>query len=342
MKPTFTRREFLKLGSAALLSLGQAALSHTRAYAGPSDYEEFDHPPKPLGRIISWSAQGVYTSPTIQARRVAWKNHDEVIPLHASLTGEAPWPSNPVWYQTAGGFIHSGYVQPVENAIQSKIATVVRKPGIWAEVCVPYVEAHWDPNSSGVMRRLYYGTVYRVVNAVKDDLGEWWYQLQEGLTWNAGGPYVPARAMRYLSPVDLAPVSPRRQDKWIEINLQEQSLICFEDDIPVFKTRVASGVWDTATPRGEFTVLYKRHTQRMIGDDYDLAGVAFPVYITQSGVAIHGTYWHNDYGRPHSHGCLNVTSDAARWVFRWVDPTIPYTQHTQLAKTQQGTRVVVV
>ena len=80
MKPKFTRREFLKLGGAALFSLGQAAFSRSPVYAALPDYEEFDHPPKPLGRIISWSAQGVYTSPTIRARRVAWKNHDEVIP----------------------------------------------------------------------------------------------------------------------------------------------------------------------------------------------------------------------------------------------------------------------
>jgi lipoprotein-anchoring transpeptidase ErfK/SrfK len=93
-------------------------------------------------------------------------------------------------------------------------------------------------------------------------------------------------------------------------------------------------------------VLYQRHTQRMIGgsgdDRYDLPGIAFPVYFTWSGVAIHGTYWHNDYGRRHSHGCVNVTNEAAQWVFRWTDPPVPYDQHTLMSSPSEGTRVVVV
>ena len=96
------------------------------------------------------------------------------------------------------------------------------------------------------------------------------------------------------------------------------------------------------TPLGEFNVLYKRHTRRMIGDDYDLAGVAFPVYFTWSGVAIHGTYWHNDYGRRHSHGCINVSNYAAEWVFRWVNPQADYKTYTQEAEPGKGTRIVVV
>jgi lipoprotein-anchoring transpeptidase ErfK/SrfK len=140
----------------------------------------------------------------------------------------------------------------------------------------------------------------------------------------------------------LAPISAGHPKKWLKINIGQQTLTCFEDQRPVFITRVASGLWDTATPIGQFRILYKRHAQRMVGDDYDLAGVAFPSYFTHSGVAIHGTYWHNDYGRRHSHGCLNVPSRAARWIFRWVDPPVPYERYTHRATTDQGTRVVVV
>ena len=77
-------------------------------------------------------------------------------------------------------------------------------------------------------------------------------------------------------------------------------------------------------------------------EEYDLPGVAFPVYFTWSGVAIHGTYWHNDYGRRHSHGCINVTNQAARWVFRWADPVAPYDAYTQKAEPDTGTPVVVI
>ncbi len=50
---------------------------------------------------------------------------------------------------------------------------------------------------------------------------------------------------------------------------------------------------------------------------FDLPGVPWVLYITESGISFHGTYWHNDYGRPHSHGCINLAPQAAKWLFRW-------------------------
>ncbi len=339
---TLNRREFLKLGTAALLgAAAQAALPAMPGYAKSGVYEEPAPPPKPFGRIISWSMQSVREQPTTDAKRVTQLPHDTVIPLYAAVAGSAPWPSNNLWYQTTDGYIHSGYVQPADNTLQTDFPTVVRAPGFWAEVCMPYAEARWNPASPYVAQKLYYETVYRVVGAVQDEAGAWWYQLQDGITWSPG-PYVPAGTMRQFTPLDIAPLCPYKPGKWIEIKLADQVLTCYEDTTPVFTTRVASGVWDTPTPRGEFKVLYKRHTQRMIGEDYDLAGVAFPTYFTWSGVAIHGTYWHNDYGRPHSHGCLNVPSSAARWIFRWTDPSVPYYEHTLRVKGDEGTRVVVI
>ena len=93
-------------------------------------------------------------------------------------------------------------------------------------------------------------------------------------------------------------------------------------------------------------MLYKRFTQRMVGgagdDHYDLPGISFPVYFTWNGVAIHGTYWHNDYGRRHSHGCVNVTHQASQWVFRWVDPIAAYTDYKVDAPRNEGIPVTVV
>ena len=338
-KETLTRRDFLKLGSAALAG---AALSATSPlFAAPDDYEEFSAPPAPWGRAITGGLR-IRNAPDHHAKKLERLTHNDVIPLLATLSGTAPWASNSTWYQTRGGFIHSGYVQPVEDTPQTAFPTRVREPGFWAEVCVPYTNARRSPDSQYVSRPLYYETVYRVIKATRDAESQWWYQLQEGTTWGSPGLYVPAETVRRITPLDITPIAPYQSGKLLKINLTEQSLTCYHNDTPVFFTRLASGVGGTPTPRGEFKVLYKRHTQRMIGDGYDLAGVAFPVYFTWSGVAIHGTYWHNDYGRPHSHGCLNVPSSAARWVFRWADPTVPYSEHTLQSKPDQGTRVLVV
>ena len=333
------RREFLKYASAALawLALPRTPLSTSQMTTAAS--------PASPGRIATWWRQAVRSGPSRQAEWVAWKRRDEVIPLYAAVTGEAPWPSNPIWYRTGGGFIHSGYVQPVENAPSAEVITEVGEPGFWAQVCVPIAEARWQPTSRYVGYKLYHGTVYRVVGAVADADGNWWYRLKEGITY-APGPYVPSWSIRRIPAEEMAPISPGRSDKWMQIDIDAQTLTCFEGRTAVFSTRISSGVAGMATPRGEHRVLYKRYTSRMIGGSegnrYDLPGVAFPVYFTWSTVAIHGTYWHNDFGRRHSHGCVNVTNQAAQWIFRWTEPPVPYAEYRTNATPTEGTHIIVV
>ena len=56
---------------------------------------------------------------------------------------------------------------------------------------------------------------------------------------------------------------------------------------------------------------------------FDLPGVPWVQYITESGVSLHGTFWHNDFGRPRSHGCINLSVAAAKWLYRWTSPAVP-------------------
>jgi hypothetical protein len=340
---TMNRREFLKRTGAAMAWLTLPRL--TGPIDLPHERPATQAPPASLGRVATWWRQAVRKEPSQQAEWVAWKTRDEILTLYAAIAGEAPWPNNPLWYQTEGGFIHSGYVQPVENTPSAEVIAEVAEPGFWAQVCVPIAEARWSPTSLYVGYKLYYGTVYRVVGATLDEDGNWWYRLKEGITYSPG-PYVPAWSVRRIPPEAMAPISPGRTDKWVEINLANQTLTCLEGQAAVFKTGISSGTWGTATPRGEHRILYKRHTSRMIGGDegsrYDLPGVAFPVYFTWSAVAIHGTYWHNDFCRPHSHGCVNVTNDAARWIFRWVEPVVAYDEYEKRSTPEEGTTVVVV
>ena len=56
---------------------------------------------------------------------------------------------------------------------------------------------------------------------------------------------------------------------------------------------------------------------------FDLPGVPWVIYFTKSGISFHGTYWHNDFGHPRSHGCINLTPQAAKWLFRWTLPSVP-------------------
>jgi lipoprotein-anchoring transpeptidase ErfK/SrfK len=75
---------------------------------------------------------------------------------------------------------------------------------------------------------------------------------------------------------------------------------------------------------------------------YDLPGIGFTSYFTAKGVAIHGTYWHNDYGRPRSHGCVNTPTAAAQWIYRWSQPQVPYDELRVFAKASEATPIEVV
>jgi hypothetical protein len=210
---------------------------------------------------------------------------------------------------------------------------------------MPIAEARGAPGNPYVQKKLYYGTVYRVIESVKDDAGDWWYRLKEGYAYRPSA-YVLASSLRRIPAADLAPISRGDPSKLMVIDIDRQTLRCVEGQDQVFSTRIGSGLPHTATPRGEHRVWLKRHTSRMVNTDpadyYDLPGVAFPVYFTYSGVATHGTYWHNDYGRRHSHGCVNVTNEAARWILRWAEPVLPYAEHQVRADAGEGTRILVV
>jgi lipoprotein-anchoring transpeptidase ErfK/SrfK len=171
---------------------------------------------------------------------------------------------------------------------------------------VPFTDSRIaaDPKARRVMR-LEYSTVYRVIGAVTGKDGQWWYRLKEGIS-GAGAAYIPATDLRRIDPSEITPINPDVTDKRIEVNLKAQRITAYENGQIVMTSLVASGAGLFATPRGNHKVLFKTPTSRMIGGSgsgfYDLPGVPFCTFITWSGVAIHGTYWHNDFGRPRSHG----------------------------------------
>ncbi len=332
---TMNRRDFLKFSSIALVGVALPRYNEDKPVSGP--------PPTSLGRIATWR-QSVREEAKVRGKIVVNKAYDEVIPLLATVSGEAPWPSNPIWYQTTEGFIHSAFVQPVENQPSGGPAPIV-PPGIWLQVSVPIAETRLKPNAPRVSRKIYYGSVYRAVDVAQDEVGRWWYRLQDGIAYSPG-PYVLATSLRYLPPEVLSPLAADRTDKKIVVDVAKQEMTCFEGDAPIFSARTATGYAPNYTPRGEYEVLRKSHTAYMIGgeaeDHYDLPGVSFPTYFTRSAIAVHGTYWHNDYGRPRSHGCVNVLNDAAQFVFRWSNPAVPYDQPSISVKRGEGTKVVVV
>ncbi len=149
-------------------------------------------------------------------------------------------------------------------------------------------------------------------------------------------------------PSDLAP-----GEKWIDVNLKNQSLVAFIGDKPVYATLVSTGREDKKdkekdhkTPAGSFRIREKHIAATMDGDvasdgPYSIEDVPWIMYFNKS-YALHGAFWHNSFGHEKSHGCVNLSPDDARALFNWTEPQLPQGWHAVWATPEHpGTRVVV-
>ena len=115
------------------------------------------------------------------------------------------------------------------------------------------------------------------------------------------------------------------KEKWIQVFLSQQKLEAYENKKMVFSTSVSTGVDDSPTLPGNFRISKKEMSVCMQGpltefgftDKYDLPGIGWAMYFTSEGAALHGTYWHQNFGRPHSHGCINLKNESAKWLYSW-------------------------
>ncbi|MDE2079000.1 MAG: L,D-transpeptidase, partial [Patescibacteria group bacterium] len=112
--------------------------------------------------------------------------------------------------------------------------------------------------------------------------------------------------------------------RYIVIDLGKQALTAFDNGVVFLQTPVSTGLELTPTPRGTFMVLRKTPSSYMQGplpdvsdQYYDLPGVPWDLYFTETGSAIHGAYWHNAFGQEWSHGCVNTPYDAAHILYDW-------------------------
>ncbi len=119
-----------------------------------------------------------------------------------------------------------------------------------------------------------------------------------------------------------APVAGR----WIDVNLSTQRLTAYQGQTAVFSTLISSGVAGYRTPTGRFAIRTKIPSQRMVGPGYNLPGVPWVMYFAGAN-AIHGTYWHNNFGRPMSHGCINMRIPDAQWLYNWASIGTPVVVH---------------
>jgi hypothetical protein len=121
--------------------------------------------------------------------------------------------------------------------------------------------------------------------------------------------------------VNAAANPPANGERWIEIDLGSQYMIAWQGDVPVLETYISSGKSGFETPTGTFFINVKYESDDMEGvlggEYYNVPAVPDVMYFTDVGHAIHGAYWHNNFGAPMSHGCINVPTGTSNWLYNW-------------------------
>jgi lipoprotein-anchoring transpeptidase ErfK/SrfK len=106
------------------------------------------------------------------------------------------------------------------------------------------------------------------------------------------------------------------QGRWVDVDLSEQRVTAYEGANPVRTFIVSTGVPAHPTVTGQFHIYVKYTATLMVGPGYYLPNVPFTMYFYK-GYALHGTYWHHNFGHPMSHGCVNLVTSDAQWLYNW-------------------------
>jgi hypothetical protein len=342
MNGRFQRRDALKLAALAAAASAFRPLPPAAGLEGSS-----------LARVAAtWI--GLYSEPSFRSRRLAKLTRDSLVePLARETADEGP-PHNPLWYRLADGYAHSGNLQIVRWRPQAPV-TLLPPDGALFEVSVPFTRSHREADpASDPLYRLYFESTHWVDEVSIGSDGRLWYRILDDVLYIHY--YVRAEHLRLVSPDELTPVSPEvpARDKRIEVSLSRQEVLVFEKERLVLQTRISSGIPDprpkpngvpTITPSGVFAVS-KKTPMRHMGDGhitpdleaYELPGVPWVSFFHETGVGFHGTYWHTDFGTPRSHGCINMRTEDARWLYRWTTPAADLAERLTLG---HGTTVIV-
>jgi len=313
-----SRRDFLKLGGLTL-----ASLAFTSFLPEFTEFDDID-----LVRVATDSVT-VYKEPDDQSPTVRTWLRDELIHVYETVNSGTPG-YNPIWYRVFGGYMHRARLQKVRIQYNSPL-TNIPDTKLLAELTVPYAQPYrynqWD-GWFPITYRLYYTSIHWITGIEAGPDGKAWYIVQDVGDKNIFY-YVPAMQLRSISPEKITPLSPQitPDKKHIEVNLSTQVLTCYENDQTVFTTNVSTGLeYGFDTPIGQFIINDKLPSQRMsttsrFAEDIALAGVPWCSYFTEQGHAFHGTYWHDNFGIRMSHGCVNMRTEDAKWLFRWSLPS---------------------
>lgn len=375
MKRSLSRREFLKLAGVGLgtLALRPYKPIEREYFSIPKRLPEFPDS-EIIGRTVDPDIN-LRSAPSDDPGNVIGKlGADELVVWGRQVVGSVIGLTNQRFVETPNGYIYASVLQPTRNLPNTPITEMpAGMSGFWAEVTVPYIDlAHdgvvaspWlqDHIAFNFPPRLYYGQVVWI-DRIRTENGFVEYRWNEdanghGYGYGASGEYFwgDGAGFKILTDEDVAPISPDvdPNEKRIEADLDHQTLSCYEGSTEVFFCRISSGLGidlstglpsdELATPVGNLLTHWKIISLNMTAGSfqsgYSTPAVPRTTMISGEGVAIHGAFWHNAFGEKRSHGCINVTPEDAKWIFRWTTPHVSLVQsEARLSLPDHGTIVV--
>ncbi len=359
LRRNLTRRDFLKLSGLSVGALAFRPLISNRldALSIPKQLAEFPNS-EVIGRVTD---PGVFlrSKPSNEAGMdsvIQSLEADTLLEWNQEVVGRVIYGlSNQKYVETPIGYVYGSVLQPTRNLPNTPITEIsAGKSGFWAEVTVPYIDlSHEGTIASPWLQdhilynfppRLYYGQVVWIdrIRTSNGFVEYRWNEDANGRGYGYGGTYGEyfwgdGAGFKVLYDEDVATISPDVDpvEKTMSLNLDYQTLSCYEAGREVYFCRVSTGIQFTladsgeeinySTPPGTLLTHWKILSKNMTAGDeasgYSTPAVPWCVYI-QGGIAIHGAFWHNAFGEPRSHGCVNVTPEAAKWIFRWSMPYV--------------------
>jgi hypothetical protein len=145
---------------------------------------------------------------------------------------------------------------------------------------------------------------------------------------------------RYVSRVDGVKKMPKWAndgERWIDVSIAKQVLLAYDGTRPAYATLISSGesgLDDPETSKSTARGIFRIHTKyltttmssKVVGEEFELKDIPYVQYF-EEGYALHAAYWHDDFGTPRSHGCINLAPEDARWLFEWTEPQLPSGWH---------------
>lgn len=262
-----------------------------------------------------------------------------------------------VWGPTLYHTLQTGDAKSLPAAVVESIAELVAtttpqpepKHDHYIEItngCGPYYDVGPCVNMrSGpgvehpMVARLRTGVVLKVEDETIKTSGTEWYKIifdgsirypeRVAGDWYVAADPTSVRPFEDVGDIELAKGAPPTS-KRIVVDLSAETLYAYEGDTLFMQEAISTGLDDTPTPHGTFRVFKKTPSRYMQGpipgvslQYYDLPGVPWNLYFTSDGAVIHGAYWHDHFGKPWSHGCVNLPPDTARKLYEWADIGTP-------------------